>query len=77
MLAEIITQAGLPEVRSILSRGDGPVVGERFVESTLVDKIAFTGSTAVGKRIMAKAAPTLKRISLNWAAEPKYCVPGC
>jgi len=48
--------------------GDGPVVGERLVESTLVDKIAFTGSTAVGKRIMAKAAPTLKRISLNWAA---------
>jgi len=30
-----------------------------------VDKIAFTGSTAVGKRIMAKAAPTLKRISLE------------
>jgi len=34
--------------------GDGPVVGERLVESTLVDKIAFTGSTAVGKRVWQK-----------------------
>jgi aldehyde dehydrogenase (NAD+)/betaine-aldehyde dehydrogenase len=65
MLAEIITQAGLPEGAINIVTGDGPVVGERLVESTLVDKIAFTGSTAVGKRIMAKAAPTLKRISLE------------
>jgi len=48
MLAEIITQAGLPEGAINIVTGDGPVVGERLVESTLVDKIAFTGSTAVG-----------------------------
>ncbi|MFH7028822.1 MAG: aldehyde dehydrogenase family protein [Heteroscytonema crispum UTEX LB 1556] len=65
MLAEILMQAGLPEGVINIVTGDGPVVGERFVESPLIDKIAFTGSTVVGKRIMAKAAPTLKRISLE------------
>jgi len=65
MLAEIITQAGAPEGVINIVTGDGPVVGERLVESPLVDKIAFTGSTAIGRRIMAKAAPTLKRISLE------------
>ncbi|MDZ4877099.1 MAG: Betaine aldehyde dehydrogenase [Chroococcidiopsis cubana SAG 39.79] len=65
MLAEIIAQAGVPEGVINIVTGDGPVVGERLVESPLVDKIAFTGSTAIGRRIMAKAAPTLKRISLE------------
>jgi len=74
MLAEIITQAGLPEGAINIVTGDGLSLGN--VESTLVDKIAFTGSTAVGKRIMAKAAPTLKRISLL-GGRAKYCVPGC
>jgi len=65
MLAEILTEAGLPPGVINIITGDGSVVGERLVESPLVDKIAFTGSTAIGKQIMAKAAPTLKRISLE------------
>lgn len=65
MLAEILTEAGLPEGVLNIVTGDGPIVGGRLVESPLVDKIAFTGSTAVGKGIMAKAAPTLKRVSLE------------
>jgi aldehyde dehydrogenase (NAD+)/betaine-aldehyde dehydrogenase len=65
MLAEILTEAGLPPGVINIVTGDGAVVGECLVESPLVDKIAFTGSTAVGKQIMAKAAPTLKRISLE------------
>ena len=44
MLAEILTQAGLPEGVINIITGDGPMVGERLVESPLVDKIAFTGS---------------------------------
>jgi|UniRef100_Q11E78 acyl-CoA reductase-like NAD-dependent aldehyde dehydrogenase len=43
----------------------GPAVGERLVASSDVDVISFTGSSAVGKRIMAAAAPTLKRVSLE------------
>lgn len=65
ILGEILMQAGVPEGVINIVTGDGPIVGERLVESPLVDKIAFTGSTAVGKGIMAKAAPTLKRISLE------------
>ncbi len=65
MLAEILMEVGLPDGVINIVTGDGAVVGEGFVESPEVDKIAFTGSTAVGKRIMAKAAPTLKRISLE------------
>lgn len=65
MLAEILSEAGLPDGVINIVTGDGPVVGEHLVESPLVDKIAFTGSTAVGRRIMAKGAPTLKRISLE------------
>ena len=65
ILAEILAEAGLPEGVVNIVTGDGPIVGECLVESPLVDKIAFTGSTAVGKQIMAKAAPTLKRISLE------------
>jgi acyl-CoA reductase-like NAD-dependent aldehyde dehydrogenase len=44
---------------------DGAVVGEALVASEDVDVISFTGSSATGKRIMAGAAPTLKRLSLE------------
>lgn len=44
---------------------DGRVVGETLVASTDVDVISFTGSSATGKAIMAAAAPSLKRLSLE------------
>ncbi len=44
---------------------DGSVVGEAIVASAHVDVISFTGSSATGKRIMAGAAPTLKRVGLE------------
>jgi betaine-aldehyde dehydrogenase len=43
----------------------GVAVSERLVASADVDVISFTGSSAVGKKIMAAAAPTLKRVSLE------------
>lgn len=43
----------------------GTAVGEALVASREVDVISFTGSSATGKRIMAAAAPTLKRLSLE------------
>jgi betaine-aldehyde dehydrogenase len=45
--------------------GSGAEVGWRFVEHPLVRKIGFTGSTAVGKRIMAGAADQVKRVTLE------------
>ena len=45
--------------------GKGSVVGERFVTHPLVRKVCFTGSTAVGKRIMAGCAEQVKRVTLE------------
>jgi acyl-CoA reductase-like NAD-dependent aldehyde dehydrogenase len=45
--------------------GYGEEAGEALVRHPGVDKISFTGSTAVGKMIVQNAAPTLKRVSLE------------
>jgi aldehyde dehydrogenase (NAD+) len=61
---EIAMEAGLPAgVLNIIT--GGPEVGAELVKHPLVDKIAFTGSTAVGKEIMKEAADSLKRITLE------------
>jgi aldehyde dehydrogenase (NAD+) len=63
-LAEMIEQAGLPEgVVSVLP--GGPDVGEALVRHRGVDKIAFTGSSATGRRIAALCGEQLKRVSLE------------
>ena len=45
--------------------GKGSVVGERFVTNPVVRKVVFTGSTEVGKRIMAGCAAQVKRVTLE------------
>lgn len=68
LLAHHLHEAGLPAgVLNVVTsaRKRGATVGERLVLSPLVDKIAFTGSTATGKRVMAMAASTVKRVSLE------------
>ena len=45
--------------------GKGSVVGERFVEHPAVRKVCFTGSTEVGKQIMAGCAEQVKRVTLE------------
>src|ERR1700761_5333461 len=63
-LAEIIAEADLPPgVVNILA--GGPSIGQQLVEHPGVDKIAFTGSTEVGKLIQRAAAGTGKRVSLE------------
>jgi acyl-CoA reductase-like NAD-dependent aldehyde dehydrogenase len=63
--AEIAREAGLPEGVMEVVPGLGPVAGARLVEHPDVAKIAFTGSTAVGRGIAAAAAATLKRVTLE------------
>ena len=64
ILADIFTDAGLPEgVLSVLP--GGTETGEYLVEHPGIDKITFTGSTAVGRKIGAVAAQQLKRCSLE------------
>lgn len=64
-LAELAVAAGLdPDLFQVLP-GAGPVVGMRFVTHPQVRKIVFTGSTAVGTRVMADAAAQVKRVTLE------------
>lgn len=64
-LGELALEAGLPEHVLTVIPGKGSVVGERFVAHPLVRKICFTGSTEVGKRIMAGCAEQVKRVTLE------------
>ena len=64
-IAEILSEAGLPDgVVNILS-GYGDPVGMTLSESNNIDMITFTGSTAVGKHIMRAAATNLKKVELE------------
>ena len=64
-LGELALEAGIPEGVFTVIAGKGAVVGERFVTHPAVRKICFTGSTAVGQRIMSGAAEQVKRITLE------------
>lgn len=64
-LGELALEAGLPEGVFTVVPGKGAVVGERFVTHPAVRKICFTGSTEVGKRIMAGCAERVKRVTLE------------
>jgi acyl-CoA reductase-like NAD-dependent aldehyde dehydrogenase len=61
----IALEAGIPEGVVNVVAGPGSVCGQRLVEHPDVAKIAFTGSTEVGRRIAAGAAETIKRVTLE------------
>lgn len=64
-LAEIIQETGIPPGVVNIVTGPGPGAGEELALSAKVDKVAFTGGTATGKRIMQQAATSIKKISLE------------
>jgi acyl-CoA reductase-like NAD-dependent aldehyde dehydrogenase len=64
-LGELALEAGLPEDVFTVLPGKGSVVGQRFVTHPAVRKVCFTGSTAVGKSIMAGCAEQVKRVTLE------------
>ncbi len=65
-LGELLLEAGLPEGVVNVVTGQGVPAGSSIVEHPGVDKVAFTGSTEVGRKIMAAAANSnLKRVSLE------------
>ena len=65
MLGRICAEAGIPEGVVGVLPGPGAAAGEELVASPLVDKVAFTGSTEVGKRIMQIASGTVKKCTLE------------
>ena len=64
-LEKIALEAGIPEGVLNVVAGPGRVCGQRLVEHPDVAKIAFTGSTEVGRRIAEGAAGTIKRVTLE------------
>jgi acyl-CoA reductase-like NAD-dependent aldehyde dehydrogenase len=64
-LADLALEAGIPQGVVNVVAGPGSAVGRRLVEHPDVRKIAFTGSTEVGRGIMQAAAGTIKRVTLE------------
>ncbi len=64
-LAELALQAGVPPGVFSVVTGDNRVIGPALTSSHLIRKLSFTGSTDVGRTLMAQCAPTLKRLSME------------
>ena len=74
-LARLCDEAGLPRgVFSVVTTRSGAVAGQAFLEHPAVRKIAFTGSTEVGKGLMAGASEQLKRISFELGGNAPFIV---
>ncbi len=73
MLAELFSEAQLPQGVVNIITGDG-AVGEMLVNHADIDKIAFTGSTAVGRQIREKTAGTGKKLTLELGGKSPFIV---
>ncbi|MBI0576916.1 aldehyde dehydrogenase family protein [Neobacillus cucumis] len=74
--AELVEKAGFPPGVINIVPGFGAIAGNAIVEHPDVNKISFTGSTAIGKQIMKKAADTMKRLTLELGGKsPNIILP--
>lgn len=64
-MVELLAAAGVPDGVVNVVTGPGEPTGDALINHPLVDKVSFTGSRAVGKRIVTASAATLKRVSLE------------
>ena len=75
-LGELVVEAGFPPGVVNIVTGLGTTAGQALVDHPGVDKLSFTGSTAVGQRILASAAGNLKRLSLELGGKsPVFIFP--
>jgi succinate-semialdehyde dehydrogenase/glutarate-semialdehyde dehydrogenase len=73
-MAVLAERAGVPKgVLSILT-GDPKAIGGEMTSNPIVRKISFTGSTAVGRLLMAQSAPTVKKITLELGGNAPFIV---
>jgi betaine-aldehyde dehydrogenase len=73
-LVRLLAEAGLPAGVANLVLGGGPEVGAALTESPLVDLVSFTGGLATGKRVMAAAAGTVKKVALELGGKNPHIV---
>lgn len=75
-LAELCQEAGVPDGVVNVVPGYGPTAGAAIVRHPKLEKVAFTGSTEVGREIMREAAGNLKRVSLELGGKsPNIILP--
>jgi len=73
-LARLAEQAGMPAgVFNVVTGAPGPI-GDAFLASAVVAKLSFTGSTAVGKMLAARAMESVKRVSLELGGNAPFIV---
>jgi succinate-semialdehyde dehydrogenase / glutarate-semialdehyde dehydrogenase len=73
-LCELAERAGIPKgVLNVVTGGSGPI-GKELTTNPLVRKFTFTGSTAVGKQLMAQCASTVKKVSLELGGNAPFIV---
>lgn len=73
-LAVLAERAGLPAGVLNLVSGDSGPIGEALMQSPAVRKLSFTGSTGIGKKLMAQAAGTVKKLSLELGGNAPFIV---
>ncbi|MGD8111140.1 NAD-dependent succinate-semialdehyde dehydrogenase [Vibrio sp. TRT 17S01] len=73
-LAELAHQAGLPAGLLQVVTGDAPRIGERLARDKRIRKLSFTGSTRVGKLLMAQCADNIKKLSLELGGNAPFIV---
>lgn len=73
-LAALAEQAGFPAGVLNVVTGDPVAIGGELCASPIVKKLSFTGSTAVGRKLMAQCAPTIKKLSLELGGNAPFIV---
>lgn len=73
-LGALAERAGIPSGVLQFITGNSKMIGEKLTESKIVRKLSFTGSTEVGRLLMAQCAPTIKRISLELGGNAPFIV---
>lgn len=73
-LAVLAEKAGIPAGVFNVITGDSEVIGNAFTDNPAIRKLSFTGSTAVGKLLMKKAAASVKKISLELGGNAPFIV---
>jgi len=73
-LAELATRAGIPAGVFNVVTGDAEAIGGELTGNPLVRKLSFTGSTAVGKKLIAQCAGTVKKVSMELGGNAPFIV---
>jgi len=73
-LAELGERAGLPPGVLNVVTGDSGAIGKELTTNPIVKKVSFTGSTEVGKQLMAQSAGTVKKVSLELGGNAPFIV---